>query len=113
MEMARLFALLHQGRVVNAEASAQMIDLLRKQLYREMIPRHLPGVTIANKTGSVNASRIDCGIVYDSARDFALCVFTNENQDRSWAIDNEAHLVIADIARILHTGLTRTAARDL
>jgi hypothetical protein len=86
-----------------------MIEMLKKQMYREMIPRYLPGVTVANKTGSVNASRIDCGIVYSDARDYALCVFTNENQDRSWRIDNEAHVVIADIARIVHNGMTRTA----
>jgi beta-lactamase class A len=111
LEMARLFALLHQGKAVSAQASAQMVELLKKQFYRAMIPRHLPGVTVANKTGSVDAARVDCGIVDAAARAFVLCVFTKENQDRSWRLDNEAEVLIGDVARIVHGGLTRETTR--
>jgi beta-lactamase class A len=112
LEMTRLLALMYQGKLVSPEASTKMIDMMKRQFYREMIPRQLAGVTIANKTGSVNASRIDCGIVYGGeSRDYALCVFTNDNQDQSWRLDNEAQVLIGDIARIVHNALAPRVAR--
>lgn len=107
LEMARLLALIYSGEAVSAEASAQMVEMLKKQFYRHGIPRLLGGVTVANKTGSVSASRSDCGIVYSPARDYVLCVFTKENEDRSWSQNNEGEVLIADIARIVHGALAR------
>lgn len=109
VEMARLFALLYRGEAVSPEASAQMVEMLKKQFYRHGIPRHLAGVAVANKTGSVSDSRSDCGIVYGGARDYVICVFTKENEDRGWTADNEAEVLIADVARIVHETLVGSA----
>jgi hypothetical protein len=111
LEMARLFALLYQGSVVSAQVSGRLIELLQKQSYRTMIPRHLTGVTVANKTGSVDAARADCGIIDTDVRDFVLCVFTKDNQDRSWRLDNEAEVLIGDVARLVHAALTSRATK--
>lgn len=110
VEMARLFAMLYRGEVVSPEASAQMVEMLKKQFYRHGIPRYLAGVEVANKTGSVSKSRSDCGIVYGGSRDYVLCVFTKENEDQSWTSDNEAEVLIADLARIVHETLVGRAA---
>lgn len=110
-EMARLFAMIHDGTAVSPEASEQMIEMLQNQFYRSMIPRHLPDVTIANKTGSVNAARNDCGILFGEARDVVLCVFTKDNEDQSWRTDNAAEVLIADIARLVHTRLIGSSRR--
>lgn len=104
-EMAGLLAMLYRGEVVSAPASERMLEILRRQFYRESIPRHLAGAPVANKTGSESAVRNDCGVVYGEARDFVLCVFTRENRDRSWSLDNEAQVLAADLARILYEGL--------
>jgi hypothetical protein len=40
-----------------------------------------------------------------------LCILTKENRDRSWRIDNEAQVLIADLARIVHEGLTGAATQ--
>lgn len=106
MEMARLFAMLYRGEAVSPDASERMVGLLRSQFYRESIPRHLAGATVANKTGSDSGIRNDCGIVYTDARDFIVCAFTRDNEDRSWRLDHEGHMLIADLARIVHDGLT-------
>lgn len=101
-EIARLLVLLYQGKVVSPEASQEMIEIMKKQFYEEGIPRLIPAATVAHKTGSLNASRHDCGIVYSQARDYVLCVLTRENKDTSWGIDNEAHRLISDIAGLVH-----------
>jgi len=111
LESARLLAMIYRGEVVSADASASMIEMLREQFYNEKLPRHLPaGVRVAHKTGEGSESRNDCGIVYAPGGDYVLCVFTNRNADRSWRIDNEGHVVIADLARIVHDALRGEAA---
>ncbi|HEX7089874.1 MAG TPA: serine hydrolase [Longimicrobiales bacterium] len=113
-EMARLLAMIYRGEAVSPEASKEMMRMLRAQFYGEGIPRYLPpGTRVAHKTGSINESRHDCGIVSsrEPQRDYVLCVLTKENRDTSWRIDNEAHVLIADLARIVHEGLTGTATQ--
>jgi beta-lactamase class A len=105
-EFARLLAMLYRGEVVSPDASREMLGLLRHQFYSEAMPRHLPpGTSVAHKTGSVSAARSDCGIIYTPGRDIVLCVLTAQNQDTSWRIDNEAQLLIADLARMVHAHL--------
>lgn len=107
LDMARILGMIYRGEAVSGEASSEMVAMLRQQFYGgERIPRHLPGGTaVAHKDGSVNASRSDCGIVYSEPRDYVLCVFTDENEDRSWRLDNDAHVLIADVARMVHEHL--------
>lgn len=118
MENARMFASMYKGESVSAEASRQMINMARTQAwgYNE-IPRYLPsGVVVAHKTGSVSATRNDCGIVYTQRprgktifdppqagmRDYVVCVYTNENEDRGWQpVDNAAEVLIGDLSLIV------------
>jgi beta-lactamase class A len=118
MENARIFASMYKGEAVSAEASKQMINMARTQAwgYNE-IPRYLPsGVVVAHKTGSVNATRNDCGIVFtrrprgktifdppqEGMRDYVVCVYTNENEDRGWqTVDNAAEVLIGDLSLIV------------
>lgn len=129
MESARMFVSIYKGEAVSAEASRQMIAMLREQAwgYNE-IPRYLPaGVVVAHKTGSVSRSRNDCGIVYAprppekgiadppeaGLRDYVLCVFTNENEDRSWKpVDNEAEVLIGELSRMVWEALQPAPAGD-
>ena len=113
-EMARLFAMIHRGETVSPEASREMLRMLRAQFYTDAIPRYLPpGTSVAHKTGSINQARHDCGIVSsrEPARDYVFCAFTKENRDTSWRVDNEAQVLIAELARIVHEGLTGIAAQ--
>ena len=118
MENARIFASMYKGEAVSPEASKQMIAMARTQAwgYNE-IPRYLPpGVVVAHKTGSVSATRNDCGIVFTQRprgktisdppqagmRDYVVCVYTNENEDRSWVpVDNAAEVLIGDLSLIV------------
>lgn len=111
LEMARLFALLYRGEAVSPEASREMLALLKAQFSNDRIPRLLPaGTEVAHKDGSLDATRNDCGIVFTPGHDYVLCIFTTDNRDRSWRLDNEAHLLIAELARIVHQAVAATPA---
>lgn len=106
-EITRLLSLIYRGEAVSPAASEAMIEILKKQVFVEGMPRRLADdVVVAHKTGSLNASRHDCGIVYSADRDFALCILTKENVDQSWRIDNEAQLLISDLTRMIHQHLS-------
>lgn len=108
-DIADLLAQLYRGTVISDSASKAMIGILKNNFDYTEIPRHLPpGSTVAHKTGALNASRHDCGIVFSKQRDFVLCVLTAENKDQSWRIDTEARVMIADLARMTHEFLTGT-----
>ena len=126
-ESAQMFASLYRLEAVSPEASRQMIAMLREQAwgYNE-IPRYLPaGVVVAHKTGSVSATRNDCGIVYarraqgsgifdppaQGGRDYVICVFTKENEDRGWQpVDNGAEVLIGELSRIVWNALEGTGS---
>ena len=49
------------------------------------VPRLLPtGTRVAHKTGSVNSSRTDAGIIESPSGPIAFCILTNKNKDQRW-----------------------------
>lgn len=99
-EMARLFELLARGRAVNPAADSAMLDILEHNQDALMLARYAGDLRIAHKTGAVDRSRTDCGILYLQSR-VAVCVLTKENADTSYAPDAEPHLTIAHIGQAL------------
>ena len=72
-DIATYFAALYRGDLVNEEASASMLELLRGQLLRELIPEPLPANTpIAHKTGTLNGYLHDAGIVFAPSGSYVL-----------------------------------------
>ena len=78
------------------------LKMLRNQFYRETIPRYLEkldssegGSGIASKTGSLNAVRADVAIVAGKTGPMVFSIFTYENADQSWTVDNEGEVTIA------------------
>jgi beta-lactamase class A len=107
LDMATIMARLYRGEMVSDSASRRMIELLKLQQVRDRIPRLLPpGTTVAHKTGEVDDSRNDCGIVYAPQREYVFCAFSRENQDRRWTLDNEAAVLIAELSRLVYDALT-------
>jgi len=106
-DIAEIFARLYRGQIVSDSASKQMIGILKNNFDYAEVPRYLPaGVSVAHKTGALNASRHDCGIVFSKPRDYVICVMTSDNVDQTWRLDTEARVTIADIARITHEFMT-------
>jgi beta-lactamase class A len=75
-EMMTLLALVYQGKVLNKEMTADFLTILSTHK-DSWIPRDLPeGVRIANKPGSLEGVRNDCGVIFVDRRPYALCVMT-------------------------------------
>lgn len=81
------------------------IKMLRNQFYRDTIPRYLEkldaseaGSGIASKTGSLSAVRADVAIVAGKSGPMVLSIFTYENADQSWTVDNEGEVTVARLA---------------
>ena len=93
-EMARLFALLAEGKAVNAAADSAMLQLLENNTNDQQMRRYAGGVRMSTKDGAGDQIRTECALFRLQSRVVA-CVLTKENQDRSWAIDNEAQVTLA------------------
>jgi beta-lactamase class A len=99
-EMVELFTMLHEGRAVSPALDSLAMRMLFANQDGNMMVRWLPGGTrVAHKTGSVDQTRNDCGIMYTPAAPIALCVMTRENEATTYAVDSPPHLLIAGIAR--------------
>jgi beta-lactamase class A len=102
-ETTTLFTMLHEGRAVSPALDSLALRMLLANQDGNMMTRWLPDTTrVAHKTGSVDRSRNDCGIMYTPAAPIALCVMTRENEDTTYRVDNAAHLLIARIARAVY-----------
>lgn len=93
-EMARLFALLAEGKAVSAASDSAILNILENNTNYQQMRRFAGGVTMSTKDGAGDQIRTECALFRLQSRVVA-CVLTNQNQDRSWAIDNEAQVTLA------------------
>lgn len=93
-EMARLFALLADGRAVSPRADSAMLDLLAANEDDALLQRHVAGVRAPHKTGATDQVRTECTLWYLQSR-VAACVLTRENADTRWVLDTEPQVLMA------------------
>ena len=82
------------------------LTMLKSQFYRETIPRYLPNggdQTVASKTGSLDAVRNDVAIVAGKSGPMVLAIFTYDNADHGWTVDNEGEVTIAKLGKAIVT----------
>jgi len=115
-EMARLLELIAEGRVVDRASSEAMIEIMREQAFRLMIPRSLPEtdeVVVADKPGwdsekHPDASGVrrhvrgDAAIITTPKGRYVLAIHARQVQDTRWGPDNEATLLAARISRMVY-----------
>jgi hypothetical protein len=115
-EAAVLMEMIATGRAVNADASRQMFEILRRQQDTAMIPRRLPsgsGIVVANKTGTDEEKQPDASgykghihndvaIVKTARATWVLSIFTRRGRSSTWTADNEALVAGAEISRTLY-----------
>jgi beta-lactamase class A len=93
-EMARLFALLANGKAVSPTADSTMLDVLAHNIDAAMMQRYVDGLRVPHKTGTTNKVRTECALFPLQSR-IVACVLTKENEDKRYVIDNEAQVMMA------------------
>lgn len=95
--LATLMWTIARGEAVSREASAGMVEILKRQRFTEGIPAGVPsGVVTANKTGSITRIRHDAAIVY-APRPYVLVVLVRGLDDGA-----KADALIAAISRAVY-----------
>jgi beta-lactamase class A len=106
-EMIGLLERLDAGKLVSPEACKEMLEHLKKCEDKDKFTRFLPEkLVVAHKTGSVNNSRTDAGILYLPKGPVVLCVLTDGNEDKSWRPDNAGNLLCARVAKEVYDHFT-------
>ncbi|MES2178947.1 MAG: serine hydrolase [Gemmatimonadota bacterium] len=108
-EMARLFALMSDGKAVSPKADSAMLDILAHNENSEKLQRFVSGLDVPHKTGETNQVRTECGLFPLQSR-VAYCVLTKENKDERYMIDNEAHVMMAHMGKAIVSAWPRRAA---
>ena len=106
-EMVRLMEMLERGEVVSPQASAEMIAILKRQQFTEAIGRRMGKVTLASKSGSLDALRSDVAIVYSPGGRIAMAITVDGMKEIDYTVDNIGTLLIADLAQLLMKGLAK------
>jgi beta-lactamase class A len=101
-EMATLFTLIRQGKVVSPALSEKMYRYLKNQYYNERSLASLPAtVNTISKTGSVNQARGEVVLANAPHGDIVFCILTKNNHDQSWTPSNEAEELTRRLARLI------------
>lgn len=121
-EAIALLELIARGRAVSAEASAEMLAILRRQQDDLMIPRLLPfdreTIRVGHKTGTDEEKqpgadgvrghiRTDAAIVEGPRATYVIAICTRRVRDTRWSPDNEALLTGARLSRLVYDYFNR------
>lgn len=111
-DMVSILERLEAGKIVSAEGSKQMLAILKRCHDNTGIRRRLPGVTVANKTGALDALRSDVGIVYAKNARIALAITVDGMEKPLWTPDNPGSILIGELAEIIVTRLSSADPRS-
>lgn len=107
-EMGELLERLYRCDLGDRRLCREMINIMRDQQDREMIPRYLndadasDGLSpIADKVGELDDVRNDVALVYTRSGPMVLSIFSYDNPDHSWTPDNKAELFIGRVAQTI------------
>jgi hypothetical protein len=108
--MVRLLDLLYGGTLIDSSSRSPMLDILGR-VSGGMIPRFLPAetcrsFTVAHKTGGIQETKADVGLVLSDRADLAIAVFVDKHDDHQDGTDNRAVLLVAHAARAVWNAFT-------
>jgi beta-lactamase class A len=105
-EMVVLMERLERGEVVSAEASKEMLELMKREQGTNGVWRNLWRVPKATKSGALDALRSNVGILYHPQRGrVALAVTCDDMPEVNWTVDNPALLLMSRLSEIIVDGL--------
>lgn len=101
-EMALLMEKIYNRQVLSDSLDAQMLRLLGRNYWDEQaIGQIPPHIFVASKNGAVDASRSEVLLVMAPRNPYLFCIFTKNNQDKSWENNNEAWVLAQKLSKLL------------
>jgi beta-lactamase class A len=107
-EMAETIESIERCDLGDETLCKRMIEIMRNQQYRNMIPHYIEPVdttetasAVADKIGQLDAVRNDVALVFTKSGPLVISIFTYENKDESWRPENEAEQLIAHLAKLI------------
>lgn len=103
-EMVRLLELLYQGKVVSADASKDVLAIMKRQQDKAGIGRHAAD-DVASKSGALDALRSDVGIVRSKGGPIAMAITVDGMPEVDYSPDNAGSRLIWELSKVLVDGL--------
>jgi beta-lactamase class A len=104
-DMVTILEKLEHGEIVSAEASKEILAVLKRCQDNTGMARRITGPAIAHKSGALDALRSDVGIVYTKSGPIAMAITVDGMPNPDWSPDNAGSLMVADLAKIIVEGL--------
>jgi beta-lactamase class A len=109
-EMAKIFELIQNEKLISKAASQKMKRLLSRQYWdEEAISSIPPNASILCKNGAVDASRSEVLLITSKNSTYILSIFTKNIADTSWKRSNEAWELTRKIASLVYNHFNPTA----
>jgi beta-lactamase class A len=105
-DMVTLLEKLERGEIVNSAASREMIEILKRQQYKDGIGRHV-GFPVASKSGALERLRSDVGIVYAPGGRIAIAITCDNLPKTDWSADNAGNVFMSQLTGMLVEGLSK------
>jgi beta-lactamase class A len=91
-----------QGRAVDRQADAEMIEILKRQKFNDAIPAGVPaGTSVAHKTGNITGIHHDAAIVF-APRPYVLVLLVRGIDDQK-----KSAALMADLSRTVYNSNAR------
>lgn len=112
-DYAGIFTRLVKGELISARADHQMLEIFKKQHYNSMITKDFPPfymdsdntddilISVASKSGSMNACRNDGGIVFTPYGPYVIVMFHKEFSDAMYYPAHPAAVYGARVSRMI------------
>ena len=78
-----IYEKLAMGSLINPSISNEMVEILKNQVYKDIIPKYLPkNIEVAHKTGWISGVRHDSGIVFlENGKKYVLILLSKNLDD--------------------------------
>ena len=109
--MAQLLGLIAEQKVLDPITCGQIIDVLKRQKYKELTSRYIPEtdaedgdppVRVASKSGWIRGVRNDVALVWAPRATYVLSMFSRDCQDRRFYHDNEGSVTLARVSEAIY-----------
>src|SRR6185369_1742436 len=104
--MVKLLEMLENGQVVSKDASNEMLNIMKRQQFKDGIGRNLPDtIQSASKSGALDRLRSDVGIIYTRRGRIAMAITTDDMMEVAYAEENPGLKMLWQLSQILQDGL--------